>query len=111
MITELLPALQATPPHPLLAVEDPGWDPGSGLHRLELVWADTLPGRLCSLLDDAGLPFRDGISDEHNHGIRCQNAARDLIRTLTPDELLTVQLHAPAAVREFVIANLDRPTP
>jgi hypothetical protein len=106
MITELLPALQATPPHPLLAVEDPGWDPGLGVRHLDLIWADTPPGRLCRCLDHAQRLFGDGGSAERDQGVRYQRRARALVRTLTPDELLTVQLHAPAAVREFVLLNL-----
>ena len=99
MITELLPVLQATPPHPLLVALDIG-----SPHVLHLTWSDTPPGRLCYLLTWVANHFpQEGDCGAYHDAIA---EAEEIVRTLTPDDLLTIQLHAPAAVREFVIANL-----
>ena len=81
MIRQLIPALQAT------------------------------PGRLCNLLTWVAKHSAD--AGVHNDTIVEDTIAeaKAIVSALTPDELLTVQLHAPAAVRMFVLANLDLPTP
>ena len=99
MIHELLPALQAMPPHPLLEAIDIG-----SAYVMHLAWTMTPPGRLCYLLAFAG--NHRPQSDQYHDAIA---EAEEIVRTLTPDDLLTIQLHAPAKVREFVIANLARP--
>ncbi len=106
MIRQLIPALQATPPHPLLVALDIG-----SPHVLHLTWSDTPPGRLCNLLTWVAKHSAD--AGVHNDTIVEDTIAeaKAIVSALTPDELLTVQLHAPAAVRMFVLANLDLPTP
>ena len=103
MIRDLLPALQAAPPHPLLRAV-------SGPDGLYLDWDETPAGQMC----DAAVTAADA---EHIWGCYSQYAistradAVVILATLTPHELTTVQLHAPAAVRGFVIANLNLATP
>jgi hypothetical protein len=98
MIHELLPALQTMPPHPLLEAIDIG-----SPYVMHLAWTMAPPGRLCYLLAFAA----DHYPDHEYHNAIAE--AKEIVRTLTPDDLLTIQLHAPAKVREFAILNLAKP--
>ena len=104
MITELLPALQATPPHPLLEALDIG-----SPYVMHLAWTMAPPGRLCYLLAFAANHFPQGDHGDYHEYHNAIAEAKEIVRTLTPDDLLTIQLHAPAKVREFAILNLAKP--
>jgi hypothetical protein len=104
MIHELLPALEVTPPHPLLEAVDIG-----SAYVMHLAWTMTPPGRLCYLLAFAGIHFPQGDHGDYHEYHSAIAEAEEIVRTLTPDDLLTIQLHAPAKVREFVVLNLAKP--
>ena len=104
MIHELLPALEATPPHPLLEAV-----PIGSSYVLHLAWRMTPPGRLCYLLTWIGNNCPQSTCDAHYEYHNALAEAKEIVRTLTPDDLLTIQLHAPAKVREFAILNLAKP--
>jgi hypothetical protein len=104
MIHELLPALQAMPPHPLLEALDIG-----SPYVMHLAWTMAPPGRLCYLLAFAANHFPQGDHGDYHEYHNAIAEAKEIVRTLTPDDLLTIQLHAPAKVREFAILNLAKP--
>ena len=134
MITELLPTLQAPPPHPLLNAyvrADGRSTPDCEFRDIvALEWSNDRPGTLCSCVDSAERLTLELARDQEELAARpnrrtkwakemlrriavteeiiaeTRAEALELVKTLTPDEIVLLQAHAPARIRRYVVDNM-----